>query len=85
MWTDPGNIRIYMNLEIGIFLAVKAAGGGSCRISANEYSCTHGAQRNFGDLTPYLTYALKGTRRQVVLAHSVDRTTLISFSKAANR
>jgi hypothetical protein len=29
--------------------------GGSCGFSANEYSCTHGAQINFGDLTPYLT------------------------------
>jgi hypothetical protein len=26
-------------------------GGGSCGVSANEYSCTHiGAQINFGDL-----------------------------------
>jgi hypothetical protein len=25
--------------------------------SANEYRCAHGAQINFGDLTPYLTYA----------------------------
>jgi hypothetical protein len=25
--------------------------------SANEYSCAHEAQINFGDLTPYLTYA----------------------------
>jgi hypothetical protein len=24
--------------------------------SANEYSCAYGAQINFGDLTPYLTY-----------------------------
>ncbi len=31
-------------------------GGGGCGISANEYSCAHGAQINFGDLTPYLTY-----------------------------
>jgi hypothetical protein len=23
----------------------------------NEYNCAHGAQLNFGDLTPYLTYA----------------------------
>ncbi len=30
--------------------------GGSCGVSANEYSCAHGAQKNFGDLTPYLTY-----------------------------
>ncbi len=27
----------------------------SCGVSANEYSCAHGAQINFGDLTPYLT------------------------------
>jgi hypothetical protein len=26
-------------------------------VSANEYSCAHGAQINSGDLTPYLTYA----------------------------
>jgi hypothetical protein len=33
--------------------------GEGCGVSANEYSCTHGAQINFGDLTPYLTYALR--------------------------
>jgi hypothetical protein len=27
------------------------------RVSANEYSCAHGAQINFGVLTPYLAYA----------------------------
>ncbi len=31
--------------------------GWGCGVSANEYSCAHGAQMNFGDLTPYLTYA----------------------------
>ncbi len=31
-------------------------GGGTCGISVNDYSCTHGAQINFGDLTLYLTY-----------------------------
>jgi hypothetical protein len=30
------------------------------RLSANEYSCAHGAQINFGDLTPYLTYGGEG-------------------------
>ncbi len=30
-------------------------GGEGLRVSANEYSCAHGAQINFGDLTPYLT------------------------------
>ena len=28
----------------------------SCGVLANEYSCAHGAQKNFGDQTPYLTY-----------------------------
>ncbi len=27
-------------------------GGGSCGVSANKYSCAHGAQINFGELTP---------------------------------
>ncbi len=31
-------------------------GGGGCGVSANEFSCAHGAQISFGDLTPYLTY-----------------------------
>jgi hypothetical protein len=40
-------------------MSPNAGGGGewgSGGVSANEYSCTHGAQINFGDLTPYLTY-----------------------------
>ncbi len=32
------------------------AGEGGSGASANEYSCAHGAQINFGDVTPYLTY-----------------------------
>jgi hypothetical protein len=29
------------------------------RVSANEYSCTaHGARINFGDMNPYLAYAI---------------------------
>jgi hypothetical protein len=31
-------------------------GEGGCGVSANEYSCVHGAQINCGDLTPYLIY-----------------------------
>jgi hypothetical protein len=33
-------------------------GGGvaACGVSASEYSCAHGAQINFRDLTSYLTY-----------------------------
>ncbi len=37
----------------------KWRGGGSCGVSANEYSCAHEAQINFGDLSLYLTYDLK--------------------------
>ncbi len=31
-------------------------GGGVGAVTANDYSCAHGAQINFGDLTPYLTF-----------------------------
>jgi hypothetical protein len=31
-------------------------GVAACGVSANEYSCAHGAQIKFGDLTPYLSY-----------------------------
>jgi hypothetical protein len=34
------------------------AGGGGCRVSANEYSCAHEAQISIGDPTPYLTYVI---------------------------
>ncbi len=37
-------------------MSPNAGGGGGA--SANEYSYAHGAQINFGDLTPYFTYAL---------------------------
>ncbi len=32
-------------------------GEGGCGVSGNEDSCAHGAQINFGDLTPHLNYA----------------------------
>jgi hypothetical protein len=35
-----------------------AGGGGSCGVSANEYSCTQEPLNTFRDLTPYLTYSL---------------------------
>jgi hypothetical protein len=31
-----------------------------CGVPSSEYSCTHGAQINFGNLTPYLTYGERG-------------------------
>jgi hypothetical protein len=33
-------------------------GGGGCGVSANEYSCAHGAQMKFRDLAPYFTYVV---------------------------
>ncbi len=33
-------------------------GGGVAGSQPNEYSCVHGTQKIFGDLTPYLTYAI---------------------------
>jgi hypothetical protein len=39
------------------------AGEGDCGVSANEYSCAHGAQINFGYPTPYLPY---GTNRMLL-------------------
>ena len=45
-------------------------GGGGCGVSANEYSCAHGAQINFGDLTPYITcstcYETPASRRKAL-------------------
>ncbi len=39
----------------------------------NDYSCAHGPQINFGDLTPYLTYVFRHydsqARTEVVLLH----------------
>jgi hypothetical protein len=35
-----------------------------CGASANEYSCAHGVQVNFGDLTPYLTYGREVPKSQ---------------------
>jgi hypothetical protein len=38
-------------------MSPNVAAVGVAGLSANEYSCTHEAQINFGDLTPYLPYA----------------------------
>jgi hypothetical protein len=40
-----------------------SGGGGDFGVSANEYSCAHGAQMNFEDLTPYLIIILEEGRR----------------------
>ncbi len=41
-------------------------GGGGCGVSANEYSCTHGAQINFEDVTPCLTYGTNKVKKCAV-------------------
>ncbi len=43
-----------MYLSCPIALVYEPRCGGA--VSVNEYSCAHGAQLNFGDLTLYLTY-----------------------------
>ena len=50
--------------------------GGGCRVSANEYSCAHGAQINFVDLTPYLT--LIGSFGVIFQLYAVVANTLLS-------
>jgi hypothetical protein len=37
-------------------MSPNAGGMGECGVLADEYSCTHETQTNFGDLTPYLTH-----------------------------
>ena len=49
------------------YMSPNAVGGGCCGVSANEYSCAHGSQINFGDLIPYLTYDLYWPHRWKVL------------------
>jgi hypothetical protein len=49
--------RLYWLTNSALVYEPKCGGmGGGVRVSAIEYSCAHGAQINFGDLTPYLTY-----------------------------
>ncbi len=60
----PGSQRdvVYLDWPIVFsYMSPNAGEGGEGVVAgsqpANEYSCAHGAQINFGDLTPYLTYA----------------------------
>ena len=43
---------------------MRGGGGKGCGVSANEYSCAHGAQIHFGYLTPYLNYGYCGFLRE---------------------
>ncbi len=42
--------------NVALVYEPKCGGGGVAGFSANEYSCAHEDQINFGDLTPFLTY-----------------------------
>jgi hypothetical protein len=56
--------KVFISLSVGhkempialSYLSPNAGEGGV--VTANEYSCAHGAPKNFGDLAPYLTYVL---------------------------
>jgi hypothetical protein len=51
--------RLSVLTNSGLFYESQYGGwGGGWGVSANEYSCAHGAQINFGDLPSYLTYVL---------------------------
>ncbi len=57
----------------------KCGGGRELRVSANEYSCAHGAQRNFGDLTPYLTYGLTSLLLNIFFFKGVEFFEIFMF------
>jgi hypothetical protein len=48
------------------YMSPKCGGGGGW-VSANEYICAHGAQINFGGLTPYFTYDQKQSNYEIPL------------------
>jgi hypothetical protein len=43
--------------------------GWGCGVPANEYSCAHGAQINFGDPASYLTYGLSQSIERKTCTH----------------
>ncbi len=47
---------------------MRGEGRGVCGVSVNEYSCAHGAQINFGYLTPYSTYDFRGPAISLIAA-----------------
>jgi hypothetical protein len=46
---------------------VGGGGGGGCGVSAKEYSCAHGAQINFRDLTPHLKKGLSSIFLYIII------------------
>ncbi len=70
-WTLGGPI-------VPSYMSPNAGGGGSCGVSANECSWVHGAQINFGDLAPYLTYGIMFQKRgpTELVHHSANKGNL---------
>ena len=67
-------------------MSPNAGGGGSCGgggVSATEYSCAHGAQRNFGDLTPYLAYGSTIQRQLSSFANYDDSRQKVTYTEAS--
>jgi hypothetical protein len=64
-------------------------GGWVGGVSANEYSCALGAQINFGNLTPYLTYVIVRTankgRVRIQYKCRVPRNEIVKPSYFQNR
>jgi hypothetical protein len=58
-------------------MSPNAGRGGIAGVSADENSCAHGAQMNFGDLTPYLTFdnpPAHSPLGQLITHHPVSET-----------
>jgi hypothetical protein len=70
-WFKPG-VTKRCRLPWPSYMSPNAEGGG-CGFSANEYSCAHGAQINFGDLRTYPGVSLKEA------ASILDRSLLLRF------
>jgi hypothetical protein len=89
-WISPRGLQrdvVYLCWPIApSYVSQNTGGGGSLRVSANEYSCAHGAQINFGDLTPYLTYDFVSVNWSSVHASSLIMSPLppLSFILAEN-
>ncbi len=60
---------VYLGWPIAPSFMISNVDGEGCGVSANEYSCAHGDQMNFGDLAP-LTYAGVETETRPTISNS---------------
>jgi hypothetical protein len=68
--------RLFWLTNSALAYEPKCGDRGGLRVSADEDSCVHGAQINFGDLTPYLTYGMLGPVKTMVVCDVGHRTVL---------